>query len=181
MDPIKSIGKTLTAPEQRDAIHIAIAPVEAAVALKPGQHVGTDGHGRIGTTRPYIGVVDPYLRAPVKAGDKVWLFLYPGTITSLRHEWTHPDLKAPGETSKSHSEKWMRAWAMKHVSEDYYGDGEKPVSEDAAYAFAIRVGHEHCIGPYESARDHIDNEWWGHWEAITGVQGERDTYFSCSC
>jgi hypothetical protein len=182
MEPIKSIGKIITRPEQRDAVHIAIAPVEAAITLKPGQHVGTDGHGRIAASQPHIGVVDPYLQAPVKAGEKCWLFLYPGSITSLRHEWVHPTLKAPTEAAKDHSERWMRAWAMEHMSEDYYGDSEGgKKSEDEAYAFAINAGHDQNIGPYGSARDHIDNEWWGHWEAITGRRGDRDSYFSCSC
>lgn len=65
------------------------------------------------------------------------------------------------------------------MGEDYYGDGER--SEDAAYAAAIAAGREHHIGPYEDARDYIDNEWWAHWEIITGERGDRDSYFSCSC
>lgn len=39
----------------------------------------------------------------------------------------------------------------------------------------------HHIGPYEDARDYIDDTWWTHWETITGARGERGSYFSCSC
>ncbi len=41
------------------------------------------------------------------------MFLYPRTITSLRHEWTHP---AFGDTPKVYppSEQWIRDWAEDH-------------------------------------------------------------------
>lgn len=117
----------------------------------------------------------------MKKGQRFWLFLFPGSIRSLRHEWTHPAFTAKAESPKSASEKWMRAWAMQHVSDDYYGENGGKVDEEKAYAFAIRAGHEHSVGPHESARDHIDSEWWVHWELITGQSGDRDTYFSCAC
>lgn len=174
------IGKLLKDTAQRDAIHIAVAPVVAARTLQPGSRVGLAEDGRADNlSEKDIGVVDPFLTAPVKPGQRFFMFLFPNTIRSLRHEWTHPAF-GPALDSKSHSEKWMRAWAMKHVSEDYYGNGGS-VGEDAAYEFALRAGSELNIGPYESARDHIDNEWWSHWEAITGVTGQRGEYFSCAC
>ncbi len=75
----------------------------------------------------------------------------------------------------------MLAWAVQHMSEDYYGDYDTPLSEDTAYASAIRAGETKSIGPYEEARHHIDDEWWSHWEAITGRKGDRDAYFTCAC
>lgn len=180
MEPIKTIGKILNGPEQRDAIHFAVAPVVAAERLDPGQHVGfvQSSTEAVGAKGVHIGIVDPFLPAPVEKGERCWMFLYPNTIQSLRHEWTHPAFGAVVENPKSASERWMRAWAMKHVSDDYYGG---KISEDAAYAFAIKAGHEKHIGPYESAREYIDNEWWAHWEIITGSQGDREAYFSCGC
>jgi hypothetical protein len=87
-------------------------------------------------------------------------------------------------TEKSPSEIWMRAWATEHVGYDYYGlsdDGSEKRSEDEAYAYALIIGEENHVGPYEDARDYIDDTWWNHWETITGKQGEREVYFSCSC
>lgn len=174
-----AIGKLLSADQQRDAIHIAVAPVVAARTLKPGAHVGLNDKGEADDlVQPDVGIIDPFVLAPVKKGQRVFLFLYPNTITSLRHEWTHPAFSATLD-AKSASERWMRDWAMKHMGEDYYGGGK--VSEESAYNFAIEAGHNLNIGPYESARDHIDHEWWRHWETITGCEGKQGEYFSCAC
>ena len=184
MEPIKTLGTIIGSGETRDAIHIAIAPVVAAERLKPGQHVGfvQSNQEAVGSKGVHIGVIDPFLPAPVAAGERCWMFLYPNTITSLRHEWVHPAFGAvPVQDTRSASEKWMRAWAMENVSYDYYGEQEGSVGEDAAYAFALKAGHDLHIGPYESARDFIDNEWWNHWEIITGQHGQRGEGFSCSC
>ena len=78
---------------RRDAIHIAVAPVTAAERLAPGQHVGLIQEGNlelVGACDRNIGVVDPFLAHDVEPGQRFWLFLYPGTITGLRHVWTHP-------------------------------------------------------------------------------------------
>lgn len=85
MDTAQKIGKLITEEENRDAIHVAVLPVTATTKLLPGEPVGQDGD------RDFpIGIVDPFLTKPVLKGQKFWLFLYPGTITSLRHDWTHP-------------------------------------------------------------------------------------------
>src|SRR5438105_2038127 len=82
---------------RRDAIHIAVAPVTAAERLAPGQHVGLVREGNLELVGPCddnIGIVDPFLTEPVESGSRFWLFLYPGTITGLRHVWTHPAFAA---------------------------------------------------------------------------------------
>jgi len=88
------IGKLITDGERRrDAIHIAIAPVTAAESLDPGQDVGFWPHNQtesVASVEDCIGIVDPYLTEPIRKGDRFYLFLYPNTVTSLRHIWTHP-------------------------------------------------------------------------------------------
>jgi hypothetical protein len=78
---------------RRDAIHIAVAPVTAAETLVPGQHVGFVRPGdteTVGESENPIGIVDPFLQGDVRPGQRFWLFVYPNTVTSLRHVWTHP-------------------------------------------------------------------------------------------
>lgn len=97
----------------RDAIHVAVAPVEVedfdsderwgqpgGGGLPPGTHVGLTrdrswGDLPIVTADPeqrgeLIGVIDPFLTVPVRHGQRCWLYLYPNTVTNLRHDWTHP-------------------------------------------------------------------------------------------
>lgn len=173
------IGKLVGESEQRDAIHIAVAPVVAGQKLKAGMHVSLiDGEAVAGGVT--VGIVDPYLGVDVPKGGRFWLFMYPNTITGLRHDWTHPAFKAEVSRNRSVSEIWMRKWAVAHMGYDYYGDNDS-VREDTAYAYAIQSGHSEHIGPYESARDSMDEKWWAHWQNITGSKKEKPEYFSCGC
>jgi hypothetical protein len=81
---------------RRDCIHIAVAPVVAGEALWPGDRVklGKDGRfyheNKESVEGVGIGVVDAFLTGPVRENNRFWLMLYPGTITGMRHVWTHP-------------------------------------------------------------------------------------------
>lgn len=86
----KTIGRILTESQQRDAIHIAVVPVVAGQNLLPGDHIHISSQGNAVLGHPAIGIVDPYLTKKVLEGETFWMFLYPNTITSLRHDWTHP-------------------------------------------------------------------------------------------
>lgn len=176
--------------QSKDAIHMAIAPVVASHRLYPGQPIALGNEGfAYGPPAAPIGIVDPFLVKPVQEGQKFWMFLNPGSITSLRHDWTHPafaveELKSEpvsaGLKDKAESTKWMTEWAVRHMGYDYYGD-DGSAEPEVAFDRAIEAGHNTNIGPYESARDYIDDEWWNHWEIITGQKGSRGEYFSCSC
>src|SRR5262249_51543452 len=101
-----NLGAAPDEDARRDAVHIAVAPVVAAAQLLPGQHVGLLGDGRADANDQPIGIVDPFLAEAVLPGQRFWLFLYPGTITSLRHVWTHPafTVKAPRRTEATHEQ-----------------------------------------------------------------------------
>ena len=91
-----SLGNLITDGERRrDAVHVAVAPVTAAEGLQPGQHVGFSPAGQTEAVGPVdpgrdLGIVDPFRKDWVQPGQRFWLFLYPNTVTSLRHVWTHP-------------------------------------------------------------------------------------------
>jgi hypothetical protein len=196
-DALDTLGTIIDSTQQRDAIHLGVQPAQAAMPLTVGQHVALvqgmayGGAGLAPGTKT-VGIVDPFLTAPVMPGQWFWLVVYPRQITSLRHVWTHPDFDseapatpaaqaAPAETAKVASQQWMQAWASQHMADDYYSSGDGKLAPEVAYATAIQAGHDHHVGPHEDAREHIDSEWWGHWETITGKRGQRADYFSCGC
>jgi len=82
------LGQLIKEQTNRDAIHIAVAPVIANEQLHPGQEIGFIGEF-VGKCDKPLGIVDPFLKQTVNSGEQFWMFLFPNTITSLRHDWTH--------------------------------------------------------------------------------------------
>jgi hypothetical protein len=98
-----NLGNEPAADARRDCVHVAVAPVTTAERLAPGERVGLlDGNRIAGGAIQHIGVVDPFLLRPVEAGQRCWLFLFPGTVTSIRHVWTHPAFTVKVPEAKEH-------------------------------------------------------------------------------
>lgn len=174
------LGEVIRDPQKRDAIHIAVAPVIADEELKPGQHVGfTESQNmvRVGSQSRHIGIVDPFLKHAVYEGDQFWMFLYPNTVTGMRHEWEHPDFK-PHHTPDPDAEKWLCDFAT-----DLGLSLE--VLIDAAWQF-IKHGEDHCLS-FDTPDMVWDSrvEFWKHFESYTGekVSGLKkdEMFFRCSC
>lgn len=85
-----TLGKTPEADQYRDAVHVAVIPAIAGERLAPGTRVGFLKNGRMGVVVEVVGIVDPFLVDVINEGDRFWLCLPPGSITSLRHVWVHP-------------------------------------------------------------------------------------------
>lgn len=101
-----NLGELAGKDARRDAVHVPVAPVIAGQPLDPGDHFWLNSHGlAVKSTgrreHRTIGVVDPYYDGIVLKGDRFWGFLYPNTVTSLRHTWSHPAFrsKAPENLS----------------------------------------------------------------------------------
>lgn len=163
------LGHIITSDQHRDAIHVAVVPIEAETILYPGNHVGVLD-GKAGKSHKHIGVVDPFLKDIVQEGERFWLFLYPGSITSLRHEWLHPafDKDALKDTEKEESEQWLRKFCIDNPT-----DSGNPID----YDFMIEhlkddIEIEHGFNAPE-----ITDEFKKHFNIVTG--SEVKGYFSC--
>lgn len=162
---------------ERDAIHVATCAVTANERLSPGTHVGLLGKGSdtAGTAGKHIGIVDPYLPGPVFPGDRFWLFLYPGSITSLRHAWTHPAFEERPAEAKSGSEAWLKDYAEGlRLS---YAD----LMDGADYW--LKCGGYLCDGGKLEGVSTSD-EFWSHYEIVRSLQPgsvPRENFFTCSC
>ena len=186
-DAIATLGTIIDATAKRDAIHIAVIPLPAAHKLFPGQDVGVvDGQATAKTEA--AGIVDPFLKAPVQTGEWFWMFLYPRTITSLRHVWSHPaftdepqPITSPPTThgnSKAAAEKWLR---------DFVSTADCPSYEEvlgAAVAHPMTWDQEYLHFSGHDAHGEIPAEFWDHVEVVTGKRIEiasRAKFFSCGC
>jgi hypothetical protein len=95
-DALATLGSLIGDGEKRDAIHLAVEPVECgARILHAGEHVKlVDGKAQKCLPGKGVGIVDPFLETEVIKGEKFWLVVYPRQITSLRHVWDHPAFPA---------------------------------------------------------------------------------------
>lgn len=99
-DALETLGMVHFKPESRDAIHLAVEPVTAGVALTPGQPVIVEFNDEgQGTAYPCprhesMGIIDPFLNRAVATGEKCWFVMKPREVRSLRHVWEHPNFPA---------------------------------------------------------------------------------------
>lgn len=191
MDKIPKLGQLITDEQHRDAVHIAVAPVIAGMTMKPGDRIGFTDNGDAYTVvtnaKKSIGIVDPFLHEKaVYEGDKFYMFLYPNTITSLRHEWTHPEFEKEAALAELEptlyrlkgavaEEKWVSDFAdnigsnyaeIMQGAEDYLQSGD----------YLVRGG------TFEGYS--IPDEFWDKYEAIkrnTVKEEDRGSFLSCSC
>lgn len=181
------LGEILDTPQERDAIHVAVAPVIADELLKPGDHIGfiegsTERVGRVNTT---IGIVDPYLQTRVRVGERCWMFLYPNTITSLRHDWTHPAFQKaqPVISQAAHLEK-SKLWLTDHAKSMGGGMTYDDLM-DAAHRWVKFEDHTVEQGA-ENWRDSPPKdlaEFWHHYEIVAGEKPDdaERWFFCCTC
>ena len=186
MTEVTFLGKALKGHEGRDAIHIAVAPACAGQRLHPSQHVriSDDDGDRIAYAAAFgevgsIGIVDPFLPHSLDEGELFYICLYPYSITSLRHVWTHPafdEKPEPIVDRKAASEKWLR---------EFIENADCPRYETVIAAAVNPVeswDDEHLHFVDHDAHGEIPPEFWDHVEIVTNKKIEkRAKFFSCAC
>lgn len=181
----ESIGKILFGGEIRDAVHFAVTPVVLMEKMAPGQRVklvpgsneqvcrwtGSDDNDG------YIGIIDPFLPPnSANKGTRCWMFLRPCTITSLRHEWTHPAFgEHAAELYTDSLQEESVKWLKKFAEDNGVGYARMVSTMDAGGA----VHMDHDVNRY------ADDEFWRHMGIVTGKlyddNHQNNAYFSCSC
>ena len=189
------VGK-LVEPENefyRDAIHVAIMPVSCGDnVLNPGDSVTVkDGIAYRDEDNP-VGIVDPFLKDKVRKFNRFILFLYPKTVTSLRHYWEHPAFPnnveaaiVPNKTERDPIEE-SREYLDKIANNI---DMSRNELIDVAIDYIAR-GTYFVDDGSESLRDYFCSNvhmptFWKHIENVTkmdvGADDNETVPFSCSC
>jgi hypothetical protein len=180
-DALETLGTIIGPNEKRDAIHLAVIPVEAGTNLQPGQHITISGEiAYPAANGKGMAIVDPFLSSTmthVNAGQRFWAVIYPRVITSLRHVWTHPELpdepsatRTPGRDA---SEQWLRNRA------DSLG-----ISYEEILTAGTNREYPGCFGNDIYGPREIEPEFWIHIQIVTGNAApadKRPDWFRCAC
>jgi hypothetical protein len=178
-DALETLGTIHTKDEKRDAIHLAVVQVSAKMLLNPGESIAIrNGWAHIPRgDEESLAIVDPFLTAKVRYGDRFWAVLRPRLVTSLRHVWTHtafPDTEAH-QDGRTASEVWMDDFSKSlGITTETLMEGAKRYLkyDDRLYCGELFDGKE------------IPKEFWRHFEEIektTVPQEKRHDFLSCSC
>lgn len=197
-DALEVLGMVITDKKVgRDAVHLACFPAKTFDSLTgPGAHVGLLEDGRISVfaAKP-IGIVDPFLPGLVVAGQEVLVLVYPRTIESLRHVWSHPDI--PEENTSVLVQTGVSMPPLKAPTvEDLIGRLDF-VGRQLEWPLTGKQLFEHMDGePYHvvygddaSGEIKIPGDCWDMYTVIFGMPAANDPrepgnnglYFSCSC
>ncbi len=204
-DALATLGTIIDDKQKRDAIHLAVIPVIAGEYLCPADNVFVIDDTAYGASsvEQGIGIVDPFLDRAVDKGEHFWLVIYPRTIKSLRHVWTHPDLpdelgtpsvsidEVPAgiiSSRKTESEKWLRKFCAGADCPGYekvielIDTGTLPNPDPVYYKNGGTYAKEYLHFNGDDAHGEIPSEFWGHVEIVLGRKVKyHSQYFSCSC
>ena len=181
------LGKLIFGHAERDAIHVAVAPVVALCDLEPGEHVSlVDGKAQGCRALPKkqpIGIVDPFLTNTVYIGQTFWLFLYENTVTGMRHYWRHPAFKdVPVGSGARDPECVSKQW-LENLASRFRSSYQELVDRLEIYA-QNSCGQDDNIQEGLNALTEIERlDMWRHYEVVSGEILDSETksneYFPC--
>lgn len=181
------LGKLFNEKRYRDAVHVAILPVEAGEDIYPGQTVMVDAEQRAFPRNrgSAVGIVDPFLEGRIFKGQKCYVCLWPGSITSLRHQWVHPvlDQDLTQEEVAALEKIPSRAEAVEYIT-----TLGKQINK--TYNEMLDVGDTWCLDQnwtYDNDEHYkIVDDWDHFWACYKVISGGREPLdkacpFTCSC
>lgn len=85
----------------KDAIHVAIVSCRAGSILKRAEPftINTDGEAIYCNENKSIGVVNPFIKHPVKRGEIFWGILKMQEVPNVKHVWEHPSFTFEAPTT----------------------------------------------------------------------------------
>jgi hypothetical protein len=189
-DALATLGTIIGPGEKRDAIHLAVEPVEAGEGLAPGDHIAIkDGIATGVDVGTGLGIVDPFLTKRVKKGERFWFVMYPRMVHSLRHVWTHPAFPdepgvsavlaqaAPELNAKASAENALREMIAGLDCPSYETVLGRIIDGDFG-----DLGDEYFHFDGQDAHGELPPGFWELVEVVIGRKvGARPKYFSCSC
>lgn len=207
-DALETLGTIIDETQKRDAIHLAVIPVQAGEILYQGQDIGIAEDGKAylnnGIDFKQIGIVDPFLKDPlgIQVGQWFWLIIYPRKITSLRHVWSHPDvpdseevssIKAPSR-DKEASKQFIRNYISENCGEDpdekpfeyytEYGSSSQSTVYDMVVNTAARHTGKEALSFGFTIYGVLTDEFWEHIGILTGryiPAADRADGVQCAC
>lgn len=197
------LGRLIQGAASKDAVHIAVAPVQSRKPLERGQLVKFD----YGDPSPYdddgyyvvpadkrseaLGYVDIYLEKDPEAEERFYVMLFPGTVLSMKHVWTHPLFHGKNLPLANQAAIAQANAEIARIAEDvysgngYYSNPGGLTAADLVSAAKDYVNHGEYWneGPlFEGV--YLDQRFWEHYELATGQlvpEGKRGSFFTCSC
>jgi hypothetical protein len=183
-DAVATLGTILDNTQKRDAIHLATEPLIANHKLYPGQDVGIDTQGFANASNvKLLGIVDPFLKAPVMPGERFWLIVYPRQISTLRHIWSHPDFPETISSVQVTNVMAPDTKTDKQFAMEYFLELATEKGISVADILAAAAGDEgteylYVYGSSGSADIYTDQDFWDKYNDLTGrdVVATDDSY-----
>lgn len=109
------LGSIIEGEAFQDAVHVPVKPMIATCDLLPGQRINTKGLPISENENTIVLIVDPFLKDPVKQGQKFFACLQPGQVTSLTHLWSHPSFPEEKQKIQISRDPNDRSWRTQTV------------------------------------------------------------------
>jgi hypothetical protein len=184
-DALHTLGTIIDEHQKRDAIHLAVIPVVAGSEyLTPGMSIRVDnGVAYRCNNGAGQGIVDPFLPDLVKEGERFWCVIYPRTIKSLRHVWSHPsfpdEADTPAQEAPASEQERATEWIRKYAED--LGLTYDELMEGAA--IYLTEG-DYLVKGGLLEGEYVGNDFWDKYEIVVGrsiSDDDRGSFFSCSC